>query len=228
VIYRAGYKSGHVEFIAISPDNQWLAIDNGKIINLKDGSEVGKFENLKGMAGFSKESHYLFGGGAGVWQLDLGTAEISYPLLLHRNSGAGVKISPTHTLLATVEDKIIRIWNYATGEHLSILDGHESEITSVVFSADGTKIASGDKKGHLFLWDIKTLLPISSEKNNESNSKTVHVAPWSTESRVFQTKSGVDITITPGKESNSKTVEQALREVLRQIHSESLNTRQDN
>jgi WD40 repeat protein len=71
-------------------------------------------------------------------------------------------ISPDGTRLASVgDDMVCRIWNAATGEKLHELRGHQertpshfpSMLYACVFSADGRRLATGDRIGHVVVWD---------------------------------------------------------------------------
>jgi WD40 repeat protein len=45
------------------------------------------------------------------------------------------------------------LWNVATGKPITILgELNNVEINSVVFSADGKELATGDQDGKVFLW----------------------------------------------------------------------------
>jgi WD40 repeat protein len=43
-------------------------------------------------------------------------------------------------------DNTVRVWDCATGAVLSTLEGHSAEVTSVCWSPDGAKLASGSGK----------------------------------------------------------------------------------
>src|SRR5262245_19944491 len=45
-------------------------------------------------------------------------------------------------LAAGGSDHMVRVWDAATGKELLALKGHTKEVTSVVFSADGKRLAS--------------------------------------------------------------------------------------
>ena len=60
---------------------------------------------------------------------------------------------------------VCRLWNVTTGERLHELCGHEAEtppthFTSMLyacaFSADGSRLATGDRVGHIVIWDTAT------------------------------------------------------------------------
>jgi WD40 repeat protein len=71
-------------------------------------------------------------------------------------------ISPDGTKLASAgDDMVCRLWNISTGQRLHELRGHEAQtpthFTSMLyacaFSADGSKLATGDRVGHIVIWD---------------------------------------------------------------------------
>jgi WD40 repeat protein len=48
-------------------------------------------------------------------------------------------------------DRTIRFWDM-TGKELTMLKGHEDEVTTVAFSADGKWLASGSRDGTALVW----------------------------------------------------------------------------
>ncbi len=50
------------------------------------------------------------------------------------------------------DDATIRIWEVLSGRELKVLKGFRGVATSVVFSADGTKVASGHRDDCIRLW----------------------------------------------------------------------------
>ncbi|MYA69123.1 hypothetical protein F4009_15370 [Candidatus Poribacteria bacterium] len=53
-------------------------------------------------------------------------------------------------------DKVsIRLWNVTTGENIHTFWGHSTDVQNLVFSSDGTLLASGGFDGTVLLWDMK-------------------------------------------------------------------------
>jgi WD40 repeat protein len=80
-------------------------------------------------------------------------------------------LSPDGTKLASVaDDMVCRLWNVETGERLRELRGHEertpthfgSMLYCCAFSNDGTKLATGDRVGHVVIWEVSSGRQLSS------------------------------------------------------------------
>ena len=52
------------------------------------------------------------------------------------------------------EDKTVRIWGFESGKELHVLRGHEDEVTSVAFSPDGKRLASGSQHT-VKVWNLR-------------------------------------------------------------------------
>ena len=52
----------------------------------------------------------------------------------------------TDTFNIEIGDKIIKVWDSTSGAVLSTLEGHSDDVSSVAWSPDGSKIASGSDK----------------------------------------------------------------------------------
>src|SRR5207248_10622349 len=76
-----------------------------------------------------------------------------------------IAVSPDASKIASVgDDMVCRLWNAATGERLHELRGHAertptgfgSMLYNCAFSADGRHLATGDRIGHVIVWEVAT------------------------------------------------------------------------
>ena len=72
-----------------------------------------------------------------------------------------VAISPDgKTLASGGTDKVVRLWDLATGKVRRELTGHQQPdvytIFTLAFSPDGTILASGDREGGIMFWEVAT------------------------------------------------------------------------
>ena len=69
-------------------------------------------------------------------------------------SGSGGQVGPSGVI--DRPDRSIRIWDVATGREVRRLDGHNSLVTSAVWSPIRSQIVSGSRGGTICLWDSLT------------------------------------------------------------------------
>ena len=65
---------------------------------------------------------------------------------------------------------MVRLWDVGTGQLKATLEGHTSYIFSVVFSPDGTTLASGSYDGTIWLWDMSPYITPSAPTAIQSSS----------------------------------------------------------
>jgi WD40 repeat protein len=51
-------------------------------------------------------------------------------------------------------ERSVRLWDCATGQQRRRFDGHETQLTCLVFSRDGKTIISGSEDGMVIVWDV--------------------------------------------------------------------------
>ncbi len=54
----------------------------------------------------------------------------------------------------------VTLWDLSTRKVKATLDGHERGVVTVVYSPDGTRLASGSREGTIQVWDAKTGEPV--------------------------------------------------------------------
>lgn len=153
--------------IALSPNDEWLAL----------GSAHGTI-HLWGIRGEKREIKRLEG---------------------HIGAVSSVAVSPDGKQLASsgFVDKIIYIWEVASGKKIKRLKGHTKFVVSVVFSPDGRYLASGAHDHKIIVWDIETGEKVSTLKWHKdgitniafsNNGNWLASASWDTKAVIWNWK----------------------------------------
>ena len=75
--------------------------------------------------------------------------------LRHGGSVASLVFLPDgKTLISASGDRLIRLWDPATGQELRRLEGHTAAVLSLVLAPDGKRLASGGADGTVRFWDL--------------------------------------------------------------------------
>ncbi len=128
---------------------------------------------------------------AQVWDATTGRHLLTYnkqlsPLNVVAWSPDGKKIASgggDYTVTADQADNSVQIWNPSTGQTLRTYHGHDAAVggvTSLAWSPDSTRIASGDTDGSLQVWDAATGILVF--KQDFPNASIYDVA-WSPDGR---------------------------------------------
>jgi WD40 repeat protein len=97
-----------------------------------------------------------------IWW-DLESGRPARTVEAHTRWARQLAVSPDGTKLASVgDDMVCRLWDATNGRRLHELRGHEertpqhfsSMLYCCAFSADGRHLATGDRVGHVVIWDV--------------------------------------------------------------------------
>ena len=137
--------SGHADYVrslAFSPDGKMLAAAGGPP---QRGGEIKIWDISSIVApGFSPANAALKGG-----------ATLLKTLLGHKDCIYSVAWSPDGKLLASGSyDKMVKLWDAATGQEVKNLQDHIDAVFAVAFSPDGKHLASGSQDRSVKIWDI--------------------------------------------------------------------------
>jgi WD40 repeat protein len=67
-------------------------------------------------------------------------------------------------LVSGGEDGCLRVWEFATGHELFMLNGHRDAIYQVNFSASGRRLVSVGASGQVVVWDAGAGMPLFSQR----------------------------------------------------------------
>ncbi len=86
-----------------------------------------------------------------LWQIDTGKQLKSWTL----PDAEAIALAPDgKTLASGGEDRLIRLWDVASGLEGRRLEGHQASVRALAFSPDGKLLASGGLDSHLHLWEL--------------------------------------------------------------------------
>jgi len=150
------------ECISFSYDGKLLALGGAKngsinILDTETGKEVFTITGHSGavlsLIFFRKEKKLASAGKDGtirLWDLNDKVKEIS----VFNSPVCSISLSSDEKYLACgTEDKMVNIWDIATGQKVYSLAGHSEPVLSVSFSRDGKMLASAGQDKKIILWD---------------------------------------------------------------------------
>ena len=169
-----------VESVAFSPDGARV-VSGGDTISISDvntGEQIrDSIEVVVREVVFSLDGTQIISGAQDgiirTWNVDTGEQ-------IEKGDGDGVRdsvwciaFSPDRMQGVSGSDDGIRLWNTNTGELIgSPLIGHIGYVSSVAFSPDGNRVASGGDDGTIRLWNVDTRQQINNPLVGHSNNVT--------------------------------------------------------
>jgi len=159
--------SGRVYSLCFSPDSRWLVSgsDNGSIgvWDCQTGEVVGSplSQHTSTVNSVCTDGHFIISGSSDkvicIWDIKV-CKQIGLPINAGKTVHA-VALSNDGCIAAGV-DKTVCVWNLKTHDHIASMTGHISNVYTVAFSPDNSRIASGSQDKTIRLWDTQTYMQI--------------------------------------------------------------------
>ncbi|CAD8179343.1 unnamed protein product [Paramecium pentaurelia] len=157
--------------IAISKDRKNLIFSSGNQIYYYEKINHQEFNKLEESIqflnfSFSSDSKYLAGFGTNkkIYFWNFKARKVMAKFQGHSEKVNVVQISQDNSTLASCDDKSVRLWNLNANFNRIAQDGHENNISNIIFSADSLVLYSGGALDQtIILWDIQNKARIISK-----------------------------------------------------------------
>jgi WD40 repeat protein len=180
-------RGGNGDIVALKDNRAVVTCAGLKIVDLKGGKILSTFKGPGSVykLAVSPDQRTVLGSiGYSEFQLwDMQSLESFRQLKGHESQGFAVSYSANGKLLATgASDKVVKVWNAATGKLLFTLKGHDNGIEDVAFSPDSKLLATASGDRTIKLWDTATGEEISTL---EGHKEGITQLAWSKDGKML-------------------------------------------
>ncbi|MCG9127036.1 WD40 repeat domain-containing protein [Candidatus Poribacteria bacterium] len=158
---------------------------------------------------------------------DIVQKQVVPPPIPQKRGGKRCALSPCEELLTLIREggQTLEVWNIKTGSRIAKLTGHQSFITTMVFSPSGEHLISGDVDGKLIVWRVQGW---KKQHAFMGHANPIRTAAFHPNGMQFFTTDGYSIflwDVTSGKQLGSPSVDSTfvplykgdMRQIQRQV-----------
>jgi WD40 repeat protein len=151
--------------IAFLPDSQRILVagtEGTAIVDIATGSRVGQIDGAHAPIALSPDGRTLAAAldpnrGVTIGLFDVTSGQQRSAVFAgHGEQIVRLAFSPDGTTLASgADDRMVMLWDVASGQRRAVYAGHAAGVNDVAFSPDGTTLWSGGDDRAIFVWDLQ-------------------------------------------------------------------------